>query len=173
MKSEIKDGLFTSTQASALLNMSVQTLREWQRKKYLPLPDTGGWQRYRLEDVFAIFAMDWLLQAGMTHKTAASIATHAYPIYEGIIQATKEGTAANKQTFRLLVTVNPNEDPEFQPIQSIADLSERLEAQTEWHTVQILIDFRALLEDMNFAIEHHTFSDGSRMFWKSENGSGQ
>lgn len=173
MKSEIKDGLFTSTQASALLEMSVQTLREWQRKKYLPLPDTGGWQRYRLEDIFAIFSMEWLLQSGLTHEKASSIAKLAYPIYEGIVRDTKAGILAKEQTFRLLVSTGPNTETEFEPIKNVAELAKKLEAQTERYTVQFLIDFRDLFEDMNFAIEYHTFSDGARMFWKSESGLGQ
>ncbi len=170
MKSEIKDGLFTSTQASELLAMNVQTLREWQRKKYISLPDTGGWQRYRLQDVFAIFTMDRVLQSGVKHELAASIAEYAYPMYVRIMKDIENRVPADQQTFRLLVLAAPNQDTSFQLISGPEELHRKLDYRADRSTLSLLVDFRDIFEDMNFALEYHTYSEGERMYWKSEAG---
>ncbi len=167
MKSEIKDGLFTSTQVSTLLGMNVQTLREWQRKKYLPLPDTGGWQRYTIPDILALSTMDYLLDTGLTHEMAASIAAFSRPILIDFMANEDEGAPA----FRLLVSVNPNEGPSFNLFEGDAELSTILQKQatsSQRYTTRIIVDFLDIYGDTFSGLTEHTVHDGPRMFWKPE-----
>jgi DNA-binding transcriptional MerR regulator len=171
MKPEIKDELFTSTQVSILLGMNVQTLREWQRKNYLPLPNTGGWQRYRVQDLLALSAMDYLLDTGLTHELAASISKHAVPVLELFMKNKEEDTLPP----RALVSLNPNADPIVEKFDDVAKLSTLLENQrrnSERYVTQIIIDFTDILDVVFSSLNEHVTHEGQKMFWKSEDGLG-
>lgn len=167
MKSEIKDGLFTSTQVSTLLGMNVQTLREWQRKKYIPLPDTGGWQRYSIPNILALSTMDYVLETGLTHELAATIAAYSFPILSDFMERN------NKEDLLpyLMVSINPNEDPSFNQIKDLGEVSQVLEAQrvqSQFYVTRLLIDFKDIYESTFDSLKEHTVHDGPRMFWRSK-----
>lgn len=167
MKSEIKNGLFTSTQVSMLLGMKVQTLREWQRKNYLQLPDTGGWQRYSIPEIVTLSAMEKILSTGVTHELAASIARFASPVLEGFL-AKNDGEIP---LFYLLVSVNPDHNPTFELIEDMEKVCERLSAKstpTETYVTRLLIDFKDIYLATFESLSRHVIHDGSRMIWKPE-----
>ncbi|MDO6478625.1 MerR family transcriptional regulator [Shimia thalassica] len=169
MKSEIKDGMFTSTQVSTLLGMNVQTLREWQRKDYLQLPDTGGWQRYSFTNVLSLSAMSYLLDTGLAHETAARIARFTTSIYYKYVIRT--GESSDQIIPYLLVSLSPNEKPEFELIEDITKVPDALlvqVSQSKRHVTRLLIDNMAIYETMFESLNKYVRHDGSRMFWKSE-----
>lgn len=174
MKSEIKDGLFTSTQVSTLLGMKVQTLREWQRKNYLQLPDTGGWQRYSIPDILTLSAFDYLLDTGVTHEMAASIARFSSPILSTFMAAV--GKNPDMPIFYLLVSINPNEEPSFELVEDISKFSDAIlaqSAQSKHYVTRLLIDFKDIYQATFDSLNEHVIHDGPRMFWKSEGDLGQ
>lgn len=167
MNSEIKDGMFTSTQVSTLLGMNVQTLREWQRKKYLPLSDTGGWQRYSIADILALSTMDYVLDTGLTHEMAATIAAFSRPVLIAFMASKDEGAPA----FRLLISVKPNEDAAFELFHNDTELLEIFENQagsSQQFTTQIIIDFTEIYHATFSSLKENTVHDGPRMFWNTE-----
>jgi hypothetical protein len=169
MKSEIKDGLFTSTQVSTLLNMKVQTLREWQRKNYLKLPNTGGWQRYSIADILTLSALDYLLDTGVTHELAASIARFSSPIISRYM--TMVGKNPDMPIFCLMVSVNPNEEPSFELVDDITRFSDAIlsqSSQSKHYVTRILIDFKDIYQSTFESLNKHVAHDGPLMFWKSE-----
>jgi len=172
MNPEIKNGMFTSTQVSTLLGLNVQTLREWQRKNYLQLPDTGGWQRYSIPDILTLSAMDHVLNTGVTHETAASIARFSFPI----LAARMKTDLDEFPVFYLLVSMNPNEEPSFDLIETLDKVSDVLitqSAQLKSFVTRILIDFKDVFENTFESLKEHTVHDGPRMFWKSESDPGK
>lgn len=169
MKSEIKDGLFTSTQVSALLGMKVQTLREWQRKNYLQLPDTGGWQRYSIPDILTLSALDYLLDTGLTHEMAASIARFSSSVFYSYWSRVKQNP--DELISYLLVSANPNEDPSFELIEDITKFSDAISAQSaqsKHYVTRLLIDFMDIYQATFDSLNEYVIHDGPRMFWKSE-----
>ncbi len=165
MKTEIKDGLFTSTQVSALLGMNVQTLREWQRKNYLDLPDTGGWQRYSIPNILTLRAFGYLIETGLTHEMASSIARFSAPLLSTLSDETL------KAVPYLLVSLNPNEDPSFDLLEDVASVSAIILDQTSksnWFVTRILVDFKDVYDSTFEALHDHVVHDGDVMFWKAE-----
>ncbi|OAN86081.1 MerR family transcriptional regulator [Sulfitobacter geojensis] len=172
MKSKIKDGLFTSTQVSKLLCMNVQTLREWQRKDYLQLPSTGGWQRYSIADMLVLSAMDYLLDTGLTHEMAATIARFSHPIFS---EFTKSNTE-DPSILYLLVSVNPNEEPSFETIEDYSKVSEVLMNQGgrgKHYVTRLLIDFKSSYQELFDSLNEHVVYDGPHMYWGSKDDLGQ
>ncbi len=98
MKKEIKNGLFTSTQVSKLTGLNVQTLREWQRKKYIPLAETGGWQRYNFSDIFSVAAFKAILDTGLSYELASEIAKFGYPIFAVSMKMNSDSMNITKNT---------------------------------------------------------------------------
>lgn len=174
MKSEIKDGLFTSTQVSTLLGMKVQTLREWQRKNYLHLPDTGGWQRYSIAEILTLSAMDHILDTGVTHELAATIARRSTSILIKFM-ANSENDPETLIPF-LLVSANPNEEEVFEEIDDLTKVSETIitqSAQSKHYVTRLLIDFKGIYQSTFESLHEHVIHDGPRMFWKTEGGLNQ
>lgn len=169
MKSEIKDGLFTSTQVSAMLGMKVQTLREWQRKNYLQLPDTGGWQRYSFTNVLSLGALSYLLDTGLAHETAAQIARYSTGIYYQYVFSADKGS--DPMIPYLLVSLNPDEEPEFELVEDITKVSDALlvqVSQSKRYVTRLLVDNMSIYETVFDSLNKHVRHEGSRMFWKSE-----
>jgi DNA-binding transcriptional MerR regulator len=171
MNSEIKDGLFTSTQVSTLLGMKVQTLREWQRKNYLRLPDTGGWQRYSIVEILTLSAMDHILDTGVTHEMAATIARRSAPILVEFMA--KSENDPDILIPYLLVSATPNEEAVFEEIEDLTKVSETIIAQSalsKHYVTRLLIDFKAIYQATFESLQNHVIHDGPRMFWKAEDG---
>lgn len=169
MKSEIKDGLFTSTQVSTLLGMKVQTLREWQRKNYLQLPDTGGWQRYSIPDILALSALDYLLDTGVTHEMAASIARFSSPIISTFMATV--GSNPDMPIFYLMVSINPNEEPTFELVEDLSKFSDAImeqNTQSKHFVTRLLIDFKDIYQSTFESLNKHVSHHGALMLWKSE-----
>jgi hypothetical protein len=147
--------------------VNVQTLREWQRKKYLPLPDTGGWQRYRIQQILLVSTMDYLLKTDLSHDLASRIAAFSFPT----LMAFMSKNSVEIPIFYLLVSINPNEELSFDLIEDLKNVSGVLLAQSgqsRFYTTRLLIDFKDIYQSTFESLKEHTVHDGPRMFWKSE-----
>ncbi|MBK0327352.1 hypothetical protein I5535_08600 [Rhodobacteraceae bacterium F11138] len=157
--------------------MTVQTLREWQRKGYLRLPDTGGWQRYRFDDIFLVGAFKAILAAGVGHEVAVEIAAFSLPILSHGL-SDKSGDPSMPY---LIVSMGSDGTPNFSLAKHLEDLPNAL-IETFGDTtasgcranyvVRFVIDFKGIYEVLFQQLNKHALDVDGKLFWKTDSGLG-